>query len=117
MYSDPELSGKTATVNDTITVTVNIRNASAFSGDEVVQLYVKQPAGIEDQPLLALKAFARVYVQANKTEKVALRLPVSQLRHFEPKINDYEVAKGSYELMIGAASDDIRLRSSLEIRP
>jgi len=115
-YQDVSLSKSTAGEKDTIAVKVNIRNSSHYTGDEVVQIYIRQPDGIEGQPIKALKAFNRVNIPAGQLKTVELLLLVSQLRHFEPKEGDYVVSKGKYELQIGASSADIRLKQSLEVK-
>jgi len=100
---------------DTLSIIVKVKNTSPVEGDEVVQVYIRQPAEVEGQPIKALKAFNRVSFQAGETKEITLMLPVSQLRHFEPKAGDYVVAKGSYEIQVGASSSDIRLRKTLII--
>lgn len=101
---------------DTIVLSVTISNTGNFDGDEVIQVYVKQPQGIIDQPFKSLVAFERAHFLKNESKEVALSIPVSRLRYYSTKINDYSVAKGDYELLIGAASDDIRLKTSVIIK-
>ena len=100
---------------DTVELKVIISNTGRFDGDEVVQVYARQPEDIEGQPIKSLVAFDRVFFKAGEEKVVTLRVPVSQLRHYEPSVIDYAVAKGTYELQIGAASDDIRLKTSIII--
>jgi len=101
---------------DTIKLTVTVGNAGKFEGDEVIQVYVKQPEGLNDQPIKAFVAFERVHFAQGETKDISLSIPVARLRHFSTEINDYAVAKGSYELQIGAASDDIRLKTNISIK-
>jgi beta-glucosidase len=115
-YQDAILNKTQAGKNDTLTISVRIKNTSQYAGDEVVQLYIRQPGGLEGQPIRELKAFKRANIPAGMIRSIELSLPVSQLRHFEPKDGEYVIAKGSYELQIGASSADIRLKSALEIK-
>lgn len=104
------------TESDTLYLSVNISNTGKLAGDEVVQVYLKQPQDIKDQPIKALIAFERVYFMKSETKEVPLVVPISRLRHFSPEVNDYAVAKGNYEILIGSASDDIRLKTIITIK-
>ena len=115
-YNNVNAKTSTLTETDTIILAVNISNIGKFEGDEVVQVYVKQPVEVQDQPLKSLVAFARIPYQSNETKDILISIPVSRLRHYDSKINDYSISKGNYELLIGASSDDIRLNSSISIR-
>ena len=101
---------------DTIVLSVNIINSGNFNGDEVVQVYLKQPSDVSNQPLKTLVAFERVHFSKGETKDIKIAIPVSRLRHYDLNINDYSVAKGKYELLIGSSSDDIRLKSSISIK-
>ena len=48
-----------ATLRETVTVDVTIRNSGAREGDEVVQLYVRDPVASVTRPVLELKGFVR----------------------------------------------------------
>jgi beta-glucosidase len=101
---------------DTIVLSANVSNTGKFEGDEVIQVYVKQPQVIKDQPIKSLVAFERVHFLKGETKDVTISIPVSRLRHYNPEVNDYSVAKGNYELLVGAASDDVRIKSSIVIK-
>ena len=48
-----------ATLGETVTVDVTVRNSGAREGDEVVQLYVRDPVASVTRPVLELKGFVR----------------------------------------------------------
>lgn len=114
-YQSMNLKAATLGMNDTLSVSVTIRNSGAVAGDEVVQLYVMQPEKLAGQPIQTLKAFRRVSVPAGQSQTLVLKIPVASLRHFEPAVNDYVVEPGTYEIRIGASSSDIRLKKTIEI--
>ena len=116
-YSDvkvakPEISS----ADEAVDVTVTITNTGKYDGDEVVQLYVKQPASLPSQPIKALAAFSRVNVKSGAVAIVKLAFPVKQLRHFDTVAGDYKIEPGDYTLLIGASSEDIRLTASLRVK-
>ena len=100
---------------DTAQVSVTISNTGKHNGDEVVQVYVKQPKELKGQPIKTLVAFERVHFTKGETKEVVFAIPISQLRHYDLNISDYSIAKGDFELLIGSSSDDIRLRERLTI--
>jgi beta-glucosidase len=67
------------------------------------------------QPQLALCGFARIHLQASQGARFTMNIPVERFRYWDPEKKQYAVEPGNYELLIGAASDDIRLRVPLKI--
>jgi beta-glucosidase len=102
--------------SDTIVLKANLSNTGKLEGDEVIQVYAKQPFGISGQPIKALVAFERIHFMKGESRDVKISIPVARLRHFDWNTNDYSIAKGTYELLIGAASDDIRLKTNISIK-
>lgn len=115
-YNQASVHKALITETDTITLSVNISNSGKFDGDEVIQVYLKQPQDIKDQPIKSLIVFDRIKFSKGESRDITLSIPVSRLRHYSPELNDYSVAKGNYELLIGAASDDIRLKTNITVK-
>ena len=114
-YNQVSTSSAGVSAGDTLKLAINISNTGKYAGDEVIQIYLRQPADIKDQPLKVLVAFAREHFETGETKEVILSIPVSGFRHFNSELNDYSVATGNYEIQIGSASDDIRLRTMITV--
>jgi beta-glucosidase len=114
-YSRPSLSSKRVHADGTIAVTFNVQNAGARDGDEVAQVYFAHGNSTVPQPIKALCAFQRVHVPAGKTVKVAINIPAERLRYWDDTKESYTVDPGEYHLLIGAASDDIRLKVPVSV--
>jgi len=112
-YSGVTLFNPALKAGEAIKIGITITNSGNYDGDEVVQVYCKQPVSVENRPLQSLVAFKRIHLQKGESKDVVLEIPRSLLRHFDPKLGDYSVATGSYEFLIGAASNDIRERLGL----
>ena len=56
--------------NEAITTTVTITNTGVRDGDEVVQLYVRDPSASVTRPVLELKGFVRVGLGAGESRRV-----------------------------------------------
>jgi len=115
-YNSVEIKSKPLMQTDSIVLSVKLSNTGKLDGDEVIQIYAKQPLELMDQPIKSLIAFERVHLLKGETKEFTISIPVQRLRHFSPEINDYSVATGNYELLTGAASDDIRLKTSVSIK-
>ena len=101
--------------NGEVIATVNVQNTGALDGDEVVQLYMSLPGSLRVRPIHALKAFKRVHIQAGETVTVTLNFKIDDLAVWCNGRKIYTVESGVYKMEVGAASDDIRLASDVEI--
>jgi beta-glucosidase len=100
---------------DTIRVSLDVANTGARSGDEVAQVYFRHLDSAVPQPREALCGFRRVSVAHGKSERIEIEIPVGQFRFWDTTKKQYIVEPGKYELLVGAASDDIRARIPLRV--
>ena len=111
-YSDAKVENE----GTNLTVIVNVKNAGAVAGKEVVEVYVTAPAGALDKPAQELKAYAKTGVLApGATETVTLTIPVADLASFSEAESAWVVDGGQYKLHIGASSRDIRAEVAAEV--
>ena len=95
-------------------VSFEITNTGKVDGKEVAQLYVGLRNSEIIRPIKELKGFAKVFIKAGETQKVSIPFDDKTFRYFNTATNKWEVEKGTYDLYIGAASNDIRLEGSVE---
>ena len=100
---------------DVIRVNFSVRNTGDMAAEEVTQLYVRRIDAAVEWPAKELKAFKRVTVPAGETVRVNLEIPVSELRYWDTQAGDWALENGTVELLLGSASDDIRLRGQVKI--
>ena len=100
---------------DTVTVSFELSNEGAMPADEVVQLYVARPGATVEWPAKELKAFARVSLKAGEKKTVELSIPVKDLRYWNVEKNAWDLEHGTLQLLLGAASDDIRQTAEVAI--
>ena len=101
--------------DETIQISMDLKNTGKREGDEVVQLYVHRIDSKVEWPAKELKSFSRVTLKPGETKKVTLSVPVSQLRYWDVKSNDWQLENGEIQLMVGSSSSDIRLTKNIEI--
>ncbi len=116
-YSDARLDATNVSAGDTLKLVFNLKNAGAHDGDEVAQVYFRHVNSAVPQAKLALCGFARIHLPQGQTAKVALEIPVERFRYWNTAHQQYIVEPGDYELLVGAASDDIRLRVPFKVSP
>ncbi|ULC57968.1 glycoside hydrolase family 3 C-terminal domain-containing protein [Flaviramulus sp. BrNp1-15] len=106
-YSNLTLNTKTFT--DKISVSVNITNTGKTAGKEVVQLYLSAPEKSIDKPKEELKAFGKTKVlQPGESQTITLTLNAKDLASFVPNRNAWVADAGTYKLLIGASSLNIK---------
>jgi len=114
-YSDLKLNGTNFAANDTVKLTFSLLNAGGWDGDEVAQVYFRHVNSARPQPRLALCSFVRIHLQASQGARFTMNIPVERFRTWDTTKKQYTVEPGDYELLVGAASDDIRLRVPLKV--
>jgi beta-glucosidase len=101
--------------NGTAKVTFAVKNTGKCDGDDVAQVYFRHVGSSVPQPKLALCGFARVHLKRGESSKVTVEVPTQRLRYWDTQKKQYVVEPGDYEFLIGAASDDIRLKLPMTI--
>jgi len=81
----------------------------------VAQVYFRHVNSAVPQPKLALCGFARVSLKSGKSSKVTIDVPAERLRYWDTEKKKYVVEPGDYEIFVGAASDDIRLKLPMTV--
>jgi beta-glucosidase len=114
-YEHAKLNAATFTAGETARLTFALKNSGAREGEEVAQVYFRHVHSSVPQPKLALCQFKRISLPQNQGTQVELEIPLERFRYWDTKENKYEVEPGDYELLIGSASDDIRLRVPLTV--
>ena len=106
--SRPILSAAVFRPEDTLAVTVTVKNTGSRPGSQVVQLYLSYPENsITDHPVKELKAFAKVSLKPGEGKDAVLTLKKRDFTFFAPAQNRWILEDGGYTLHIGTSSADI----------
>ena len=97
----------------TISVSLDVTNTGSRDGSEVVQLYCGIPSTNMPEPPKQLKGFQKVFLSAGQTRRVTFSLDPSVLAYWDVNSHGWVVQKGTYQIMVGSSSSDIRLTSNL----
>jgi beta-glucosidase len=114
-FKSGKLASKQVPANGTAKVTFTLKNTGQRDGDAVAQVYYRHVNSSVPQPKLALCGFDRVHLKRGESSEVTVEVPAARLRYWDTQRKQYVVEPGGYEFLIGAASDDIRLKLPMTI--
>jgi beta-glucosidase len=114
-YKNLVLNSKNYGIKDEIRLSFEIENVGDMDSDEVPQIYVKAIDSKIKRPKLQLKGFQRVFIPKGEKVKVEFTIPISELFVWDVRKEKYLVEKGTYEILVGASSEDIRLRERIYV--
>jgi beta-glucosidase len=114
-YADAKLDGTNLAAGDIAKLSFTLHNTGKLDGDEVAQVYFRHVPPSLLQTRLALCGFVRIHLAQGQAARVAFAIPVERFRYWDLSRKQYAVEPGDYELLVGAASDDIRLRVPLKV--
>ncbi|MES0864854.1 glycoside hydrolase family 3 N-terminal domain-containing protein [Ruegeria sp. SCPT10] len=114
-YRDLELKAeRIPNAEGELHLSFTIRNNGERKGVEVPQLYVRDQVASLVRPIKELKCFARVTLDPGQQARVEFVVPTDML-NFSGSSGARIVEPGTFELMIGASSSDIRLKDTIEV--
>ena len=113
-YSDLHISPSHQGVQGDIHVSCKIKNTGKIKGDEVVQLYLRDEISSVTTYTKVLRGFERISLKAGEEQTVHFRLRPQDLGLWDKNMN-FRVEPGSFKVMLGASSTDIRLHGQFEI--
>jgi beta-glucosidase len=113
-YSDLRFSSKSMSAGQTITVSFKLTNNGPFAGEEVAQYYLRDEVASLVRPVKELKGFSKVMLRPGETTVVQFGIDKEKLSFYNKRL-DWVAEPGTFELMIGSASDDIRLHGTFEL--
>lgn len=106
-----EPDGTSAAVSFTVT------NTGKVTGAEVAQVYLGFPAIAEgNEPPIQLKGFRKVMLKPGETKTVELRLDKQAFSYWSVKAHAWEIAAGTFQVMVGDSSASTPLRTTLSIQ-
>ncbi len=115
-YGNLQLSSEKITSEDELEVTLEVKNTGKVRGAEIVQLYVADDKSTVFRPAKELKAFKKIWLDAGEKQSISFTLDKRSFAYYNTNIKDWHVETGSFAILIGASSADIRLRKELFIQ-
>lgn len=94
-------------MNDVLSVSVDITNTGKFDGSEVVQLYIRDIVGSITRPVKELKGFHKIHIKAGETSTVTFQVTPEMLKFYNSDLQ-FVCEPGEFEVMVGSNSRDVK---------
>jgi beta-glucosidase len=114
-YTDLKVSKTNIAGNEESVFSFTLTNTGKVAGEEVVQLYLRDFVASVVRPLKELKDFNKVKLDAGESKKISFTINKEKLSFFNSKLQ-WVAEPGEFNIMIGAASNDIKLEQKIIFR-
>ena len=90
-----------------------IKNIGLVKGKEIAELYISKKNSSIFRPESELKGFIKVELDVNEAKEVEILFDEYSFRYFNSSTNKFEIEDGTYEILIGSSSIDIKLEGTI----
>jgi beta-glucosidase len=97
---------KSATPGE-LSVSIEVTNTGKYDGDEVVQLYAREPVSAHAPARESLCGFKRISLKRGETKTVTTTISATALRRWSSEKNDYVIFPGDWTVLAGSSSADL----------
>ena len=113
-YSNLRVTPTQQKAGGNVTVSVDVQNTGTREGTEIVQLYTRDLVSSVTTYEKNLRGFQRVSLKPGETKTITFTLTPADLSLWDREMK-FVVEPGMFRVMIGASSEDIRLKADFEI--
>ena len=113
-YSELKLDKPIIKVGESTTVKFKLKNTGTTTGDEIVQLYLRDELASVARPIKELKGFQRIALDPGAEREIQFTIDPEMLMMLDKNMNKV-IEPGKFRIMIGSSSMDIRLREIFEV--
>jgi beta-glucosidase len=103
-YTKPFLDKTVISPKDTLTVTCTITNIGDRTGEEIVQLYLRDLVGSVTRPIKELKGFKKVNLAVGESKVVSFKVTVEDLKFYTKEMK-FSYEPGDFEVFVGGDSN------------
>lgn len=114
-YSNLKLSSTAVNQKESVKVSFTLTNTGKVEGEEVAQLYIQDTFASVVRPVKELRDFAKVRLKPGESKEISFELSPEKLAFYKEE-KGWITEPGEFKVMVGAASNDIKLKSSFELK-
>ena len=104
-YSNLKVSASQIQQNESVTVSIAVKNTGNYDGEEIVQLYLRDVVRSITQPNKQLKGFKKIFLKKGETRTVNLELKPDDLKFYNTNL-EFVSEPGDFEVFVGTNSDE-----------
>jgi beta-glucosidase len=114
-YGNLHVDKETATTNESISLSFEIKNTGKMTADEIAQIYLSPADGQSIRPI-QLQGFARVSLQPGEQKTVQVKLYTEQFGFYTHESQrQWNIRPGKYIVKVGSSSEDIKLQETITL--
>lgn len=106
-YSDITLDKNQMNASGKITAAITVTNSGNYDGEEVVQMYIKDPVASVTQPVKKLKGFQKIFLKKGESKKVSFTITPEELKFYNSELK-WVAEPGDFKVQIGTSSDNVK---------
>ncbi len=106
-YGEISLNKSSLKGEETLTVTVSVKNTGKYKGEEVVQMYISDPVASVSRAVKELKGFQKIMLAPGESKEVKFTVSPELLKFYNSKL-EYNWEPGQFEVQIGGNSRDVK---------
>ncbi len=114
-YSNLKLSSNAINQKENVKVSFILTNTGKVEGEEVAQLYIQDTFASVVRPVKELKDFTKVKLKPGESKEISFELSPEKLAFYHEE-KGWITEAGEFKVMVGTASNDIKLKSSFELK-
>ena len=112
-YSNLRLSAET--FDEQLTVSVDVTNTGTRAGQEIVQVYVRDPEAHLERPEKELKGFVKLTLAPAETKTATVTLDHRSLAYWDDQQHTWVAEAGAFEVLVGSSSANIHARAPFQL--
>jgi beta-glucosidase len=106
-YGDIKLSKTQLKGDEKLTATITVTNTGKVAGEEVVQLYVRDPVASISRPVKELKNFKKIMLQPGEKKNVSIEVTTDDLMFYNSELK-HVWEPGKFIIYMGTNSRDVK---------
>lgn len=114
--SDLRLDKNEMTANDSLRITVTVKNTGNRTGKEVVQLYINDNDASVDRPMKELKGSAKVSLEPGQQKNVSITIGKDALSFYDETAQKWTCEPGKFTVLVGNSSDNLKLKKQFNLK-
>jgi beta-glucosidase len=114
-YSDLKLGRNEFKAGEKLELSFTVKNTGDRPGVEIAQLYVSPDSPKIFRPRRELKGFEKIRLESGEKKTLTMSLDTRSFAYYHPLDRLWALEGGTYHILVGSNSGDIRLRGSLRV--
>ncbi len=106
-YDAPKISSHVMKANESVELTVTIKNTGKVAGHQVVQMYIRDVVGSISRPVKELKGFNKIFLNPGESQSVVFKIDIDLLKFYNENM-EYVAESGEFIIMVGPNSVDFK---------